>query len=147
MAPPIDLSLMQSFMRVLGLVGSMSKMYPHNIHAIFFFYGQYIAQGGWHITAVRAMCQIKPTNYAGVFDTNNHILNKIWYTGMTYSFSWPYLIYLRSVYCKIEPVKYQLWFHPHGQVKNSKLIGSNGYFLGETGYLGLEMHTRLKLVH
>ncbi len=35
----------------------------------------------WHITAVRAVCQIKPTNYNGSFSCSNPMLTRIWYTG------------------------------------------------------------------
>lgn len=35
----------------------------------------------WHITAVRKVCQIKPTNYLGTFQASDPILTKIWYTG------------------------------------------------------------------
>lgn len=35
----------------------------------------------WHITAIRAVCQIKPTNYAGSFSCSNPLLTRIWYTG------------------------------------------------------------------
>jgi hypothetical protein len=34
----------------------------------------------WHITAVRAVCQVKPTNYLGSFNSNDSELNRIWYT-------------------------------------------------------------------
>ena len=33
------------------------------------------------ITAIRAVCQVKPVNYTGSFDSDNELLNKIWYTG------------------------------------------------------------------
>ena len=33
------------------------------------------------ITAVRAVCQVKPTNYTGRFRSDNEMLNRIWYTG------------------------------------------------------------------
>lgn len=33
------------------------------------------------ITAVRAVCQVKPANYTGSFDSDNYLLNRIWYTG------------------------------------------------------------------
>ena len=33
------------------------------------------------ITDVRAVCQVKPTNYTGRFQTDNEMLNRIWYTG------------------------------------------------------------------
>ncbi len=35
----------------------------------------------WHITAIRAVCQIKPTNYNGSFSCSNPMLTRIWYTG------------------------------------------------------------------
>ncbi len=35
----------------------------------------------WHITAVRAVCQIKPTNYNGSFSCSDPMLTRIWYTG------------------------------------------------------------------
>ena len=35
----------------------------------------------WHITAVRALCQIKPTNYNGSFSCSDSMLTRIWYTG------------------------------------------------------------------
>ncbi|MGM9704399.1 MAG: alpha-L-rhamnosidase C-terminal domain-containing protein [Prevotella sp.] len=35
----------------------------------------------FHITSVRAMTQVKPTNYTGRFDCDNPIINKIWYVG------------------------------------------------------------------
>ncbi|MHB1766422.1 MAG: alpha-L-rhamnosidase C-terminal domain-containing protein [Phycisphaerae bacterium] len=35
----------------------------------------------WHITAVRAICQIKPTNYNGSFSCSDSMLTRIWYTG------------------------------------------------------------------
>ncbi len=35
----------------------------------------------WHITAVRAVCQIKPTNYNGSYSCSNPMLTRIWYTG------------------------------------------------------------------
>ncbi len=34
----------------------------------------------WHITAVRAVCQIKPTNYQGGFSCSDSMLTRIWYT-------------------------------------------------------------------
>ncbi|MGC9259037.1 MAG: alpha-L-rhamnosidase C-terminal domain-containing protein [Phycisphaerae bacterium] len=34
----------------------------------------------WHITAVRAVCQIKPTNYQGGFSCSDPMLTRIWYT-------------------------------------------------------------------
>ncbi len=33
----------------------------------------------WHITGVRAVCQVKPTNYVGRFDSSDPLLNRIWY--------------------------------------------------------------------
>jgi len=35
----------------------------------------------WHITAVRLVCQVKPTNYTGSFSCSDAVLTKIWYTG------------------------------------------------------------------
>ena len=35
----------------------------------------------WHITNVRLVCQIKPTNYRGSFSCSDPMLTKIWYTG------------------------------------------------------------------
>lgn len=35
----------------------------------------------FNITAVRAVCQVKPTNYTGRFHSDNDMLNRIWYTG------------------------------------------------------------------
>ena len=35
----------------------------------------------WHITGVRLVCQIKPTNYNGSFSCSDTILTRIWYTG------------------------------------------------------------------
>lgn len=35
----------------------------------------------WHITAVRAVCQAKPTNYRGSFSCSDPMLTRIWYTG------------------------------------------------------------------
>jgi alpha-L-rhamnosidase len=35
----------------------------------------------WHITAVRAVCQVKPTNYVGTFSCSDPMLTRIWYTG------------------------------------------------------------------
>ncbi len=35
----------------------------------------------WHITAVRAVCQTKPTNYVGRFSCSDPMLTRIWYTG------------------------------------------------------------------
>ena len=33
----------------------------------------------WHITGVRAVCQVKPTNYNGSFSCNDTLLTRIWY--------------------------------------------------------------------
>ena len=33
----------------------------------------------WHITGIRAVCQVKPTNYQGSFSCSDPILTKIWY--------------------------------------------------------------------
>lgn len=33
----------------------------------------------WHITGIRAVCQVKPTNYAGRFSCSDPLLTKIWY--------------------------------------------------------------------
>ncbi len=35
----------------------------------------------WHITDVRAVCQIKPANYNGRFACSDPLLTRIWYTG------------------------------------------------------------------
>jgi hypothetical protein len=35
----------------------------------------------WHITAIRLVCQIKPTNYNGSFSCSDTMLTRIWYTG------------------------------------------------------------------
>jgi len=35
----------------------------------------------WHITAVRLVCQIKPTNYRGSFAASDPLLTRIWYSG------------------------------------------------------------------
>ena len=35
----------------------------------------------WHITAIRAVCQVKPTNYNGRFSCSDEMLTRIWYTG------------------------------------------------------------------
>ena len=35
----------------------------------------------WHITAVRAVCQVKPANYNGSFSCSDPMLTRIWYTG------------------------------------------------------------------
>lgn len=34
----------------------------------------------FHITGVRLVCQTKPVNYVGSFDSDHEMLNKIWYT-------------------------------------------------------------------
>ena len=33
----------------------------------------------WHITGIRAVCQVKPANYAGSFSCNDSLLTKVWY--------------------------------------------------------------------
>jgi len=33
----------------------------------------------WHIKGIRAVCQVKPTNYAGSFSCDDALLTKIWY--------------------------------------------------------------------
>jgi alpha-L-rhamnosidase len=33
----------------------------------------------WHITGIRAVCQVKPTNYNGSFSCSDPLLTKIWY--------------------------------------------------------------------
>jgi len=33
----------------------------------------------WHITGIRAVCQVKPTNYKGSFSCSDPMLTKIWY--------------------------------------------------------------------
>ena len=33
----------------------------------------------WHITGIRLVCQVKPTNYEGRFDCSDPLLTKIWY--------------------------------------------------------------------
>ena len=33
----------------------------------------------WHITGLRAVCQVKPTNYKGSFSCSDPLLTKIWY--------------------------------------------------------------------
>ena len=33
----------------------------------------------WHITAIRAVCQVKPTNYVGSFSCSDPLLTKAWY--------------------------------------------------------------------
>jgi len=35
----------------------------------------------WHLTGVRLVCQIKPSNYAGSFSCSDPELTRIWYTG------------------------------------------------------------------
>lgn len=35
----------------------------------------------WHVTAVRAVCQAKPTNYNGTFSSSDELLTRIWYSG------------------------------------------------------------------
>ncbi len=35
----------------------------------------------WHIKNVRLVCQIKPVNYSGHFESSDTLLNRIWYTG------------------------------------------------------------------
>ena len=35
----------------------------------------------WHIQGVRAVCQVKPANYAGSFRCSDPMLTRIWYTG------------------------------------------------------------------
>ncbi len=35
----------------------------------------------WHISAVRLVCQTKPTNYNGSFSCSDPMLTRIWYTG------------------------------------------------------------------
>jgi alpha-L-rhamnosidase len=35
----------------------------------------------WHISAIRLVCQIKPTNYDGSFSCSDPMLTRIWYTG------------------------------------------------------------------
>ena len=35
----------------------------------------------FRITSVRAVCQVKPTNYTGSFNCDNPLINKIWYVG------------------------------------------------------------------
>ncbi|MFA5814516.1 MAG: hypothetical protein WC865_02730, partial [Bacteroidales bacterium] len=35
----------------------------------------------WHISNIRLVCQIKPTNYEGTFTCSDTMLTKIWYTG------------------------------------------------------------------
>ena len=36
-------------------------------------------QRPWHITGVRAVCQVKPTNYAGSFSCSDSMLTRAWY--------------------------------------------------------------------
>lgn len=38
-------------------------------------------QTPFKITSVRAVSQVKPTNYTGAFDCDNPLINKIWYVG------------------------------------------------------------------
>lgn len=45
----------------------------------------------WHITGIRAVCQVKPTNYNGSFSCSDSMLTKIWYM-CAYS--------VRAAYCK-----------------------------------------------
>ena len=33
----------------------------------------------WHITGIRAVCQVKPTNYNGSFSCSDPLLTKVWY--------------------------------------------------------------------
>lgn len=35
----------------------------------------------WHITAVRLVCRVKPTNYEGSFSCSNPLLTRIWHMG------------------------------------------------------------------
>ena len=35
----------------------------------------------WHIRGIRAVCQVKPTNYEGSFRCSDPVLTRIWYTG------------------------------------------------------------------
>ncbi|MCX6327191.1 MAG: hypothetical protein NT144_11160 [Bacteroidia bacterium] len=35
--------------------------------------------GEWHITGIRLVCQVKPTNYNGSFSCSDPLLTKIWY--------------------------------------------------------------------
>lgn len=35
----------------------------------------------WHITGLRLVCQVRPTNYRGSFNCSDTILTRIWYTG------------------------------------------------------------------
>jgi alpha-L-rhamnosidase len=35
----------------------------------------------WHISHIRLVCQIKPTNYKGSFSCDDTLLTRIWYTG------------------------------------------------------------------
>jgi len=35
----------------------------------------------WHITKVRLVCQTKPVNYKGAFESSDTLLNRMWYTG------------------------------------------------------------------
>ena len=36
-------------------------------------------KSSWHITGVRAVCQVKPTNYRGSFSSSDTVLTKAWY--------------------------------------------------------------------
>ena len=36
----------------------------------------------FHITGLRLVCQIKPTNYAGSFSTSNFLISQVWWTGI-----------------------------------------------------------------
>lgn len=36
-------------------------------------------KSNWHITGIRAVCQVKPTNYNGSFHCSDPVLNKSWY--------------------------------------------------------------------
>ena len=40
-----------------------------------------VFEGPWHMTAIRAVCQVKPTNYVGRFSCSDPMLTRIWYTG------------------------------------------------------------------
>jgi len=35
----------------------------------------------WHITGLRLVCQVRPTNYNGSFECSDTLLTRIWYTG------------------------------------------------------------------
>ena len=39
-----------------------------------------VFEKAWHIQGIRAVCQVKPTNYAGRFACDDPLLTKIWYT-------------------------------------------------------------------